>query len=368
MQNKELTQSSSRLLSLDFFRGFTMFLLIVEFSHLYSYMVQPELEGTFLYFLGTQLHHHDWHGFHFWDLIQPFFMFIVGVAMPLSYNKRIKRGESHQTIFRHIAQRSVLLLFLGWWLYCMRSGEISFFFQNVLAQLSVTIFLSFLIMRKKPLTQILMSLGLLALNELLYRGFWVEGFNQPFTPDKNFGAWFEMLVAGSLDAEHWVSVNAIPTTAHTIWGVLAGKLLMSKRENKQKLLVLVIAGISGLAIGYGLDQVTPIIKKIATTSFIFFSAGWTFLALAFSFWLIDMMKVQKGVLFFAIVGMNPLFIYIFAHIGGGTLIIDIVTPLSKLLFGWTGELGVHFSNSILTSLGFWYICYWMYKRKIFIKI
>jgi len=368
MQNKELTQSPVRLLSLDFFRGVTMFLLIVEFTHLYEHFVSPGLEGTWLYAIGTQLHHHPWNGLRFWDLIQPFFMFIVGVAMPLSYNKRIKKRETHQTILQHIAQRSFLLLVLGWWLYCIPEGRIVFFMQNVLAQLSVTIFISFLIMQKKPIWQILISIGLLVLTEVVYRTFWVEGFNQPFTPDKNFGAWFDMLIAGQLSDGNWVSINAIPTTAHTIWGVLAGKLLMSDKTDKYKLSALFIAGAAGLIIGYGLNPVTPIIKRIATSSFVFASGGWTFIALAVSYWIIDILKFRKGVLFFAIVGMNPLFIYLFAHVGGADLVFDIFKPMAHSLFGWTGDLGVEIITSVLASFSLWYICYSLYKRKIFIKI
>jgi predicted acyltransferase len=366
MENKDFVQS--RLLSLDFFRGLTMFLLIAEATKFYNHIVSPGLEGFWIYTLGMQFHHHPWNGLRFWDLIQPFFMFIVGVAMPLSYKNRIQKGETHSEIFKHIAIRSFILLLLGWWLYCINAGKITFHFQNVLAQLSVTIFIAFLIMRKPAVTQILISLALLALTEIIYRTFWVEGFDQPFVPAQNFGAWFDMLIAGSLSRGHWVSINAIPTAAHTIWGVLVGQLLLSNKTNQKKLLIMVVAGLVTLAIGYGLDPITPIIKRISTTSFVFASGGWTFLAFAFSFWLIDMMKVHKGVLFFAVVGMNPLFIYLFAHIGGAELIRKIIHPFTTSIFSWTGDLGGNLITSSLTILGLWYICYWMYKRKLFIKI
>ncbi|RIJ49987.1 DUF5009 domain-containing protein [Maribellus luteus] len=365
MNTTENTQS--RLLSLDFFRGFTMFLLIAEFTFLFDHLVSPQLKGSFVFFIGEQLHHHPWHGLRFWDLIQPFFMFIVGVAMPLSFSKRISKGDSYKSILKHIITRSLLLLLLGWGLYCIPDG-IAFRFQNVLAQLSVTIIVAFLLIRKSPLTQISVSLGILIFTEIIYRVFWIEGFNQPFTPDHNFGAWFDMMISGELASGHWVSFNAIPTSAHTIWGVLAGNLLMSNKTNKKKLYILIVAGIVGLLIGYGLDPITPIIKRISTTSFVFASAGWTFLALAASFWLIDMMKVQKGVKFFAVVGMNPLFIYLFAHVGGADLLGQVIRPFSTALFGWTGELGTLIITSLLVAFGLWYICYWMYKRKLFIKI
>jgi predicted acyltransferase len=344
-----------------------MFLLIVEFTFLFEHLIAPEFEGTLIYSIGVQLHHHPWHGLRFWDLIQPFFMFIVGVAMPLSFSKRISKGESYKSILKHIITRSLLLLLLGWGLYCIPDG-IAFYFQNVLAQLSVTIIIAFLLMRKPWVTQIAVSIGLLVLTELLYRIFWVEGFNHPFVADHNFGAWVDMLISGELSHGHWVSFNAIPTAAHTIWGVLAGKLLMSNKTNKQKLLYLVIAGVAGLIIGFGLNPITPIIKRIASTSFVFASGGWAFLALAASYWLIDVKKVHKGVQFFAVVGMNPLFIYLFAHVGGADFLDRIIRPFSTALFGWTGELGTNISTSLFVVLGLWYICYWMYKRKLFIKI
>jgi len=78
-----------RLLSLDFFRGLTMFLLIAEFTSLFEHLVSQEHEGSWLYYIGLQFHHHPWSGLRFWDLIQPFFMFIVGVAMPFSFSRRL---------------------------------------------------------------------------------------------------------------------------------------------------------------------------------------------------------------------------------------------------------------------------------------
>ncbi len=103
-----------RLYSLDFFRGLTMFVLIAEFSHIFSYLVSPELEGSFIFSLGTQFHHAEWTGMHFWDLIQPFFMFIVGVAMPLSFSRRIKNGASYHQLLKHVLKRAFLLLLFGW--------------------------------------------------------------------------------------------------------------------------------------------------------------------------------------------------------------------------------------------------------------
>ena len=362
------TQTSGRLLSLDFYRGLTMFLLIAEFSHLFSYMVSPGLEGTFIHWLGTQFHHVKWEGLHFWDLIQPFFMFIVGVAMPLSFSRRMAKGDSMREVSKHVYKRAFLLLLLGWALYCIDPGKIVFRFQNVLAQLGVTYLLAFLIIRKPATIQFAFSVLLILISESLYRFFPLEGFDKPFVAGENFGAWFNILISGQEDGGHWAMFNAIPTAAHTIWGVWAGQLLMSDKTATQKIKILVIAGIACLVIGYGFSPITPIIKRISTSTFVFASGGWSLLVLALCYWMIDIRKYQKGVLFFAIVGMNPLFIYLFAHVGGANLIQKIVLPFSNALFGWAGELGAHLFLGAIVLFLLWYICYWMYKRKIFIRI
>src|SRR5688500_6172267 len=80
-----------RITSVDLFRGITMFLLIGESTRLYSHIRSIE-DSSFMQFIGIQLSHHQWNGLHFWDLIQPFFMFIVGVAIPFSVANRIKKG------------------------------------------------------------------------------------------------------------------------------------------------------------------------------------------------------------------------------------------------------------------------------------
>lgn len=367
MLSKE-TEKQERLLSLDAFRGFTMLLLIAEFTHFFSYLVDPQLEGTILYSIGTQFHHHPWNGLRFWDLIQPFFMFIVGVALPFSFRNRTIRGESYSRIRNHAIRRAFILLVLGWALYCIDPGRITWRFQNVLAQLSVTYIISFFLMKHSIRTQLIFSLAILAVTELLYRFFPVTGFNHAFVPDQNFGSYIDLLISGELSEGHWVSINALPTTAHTIWGVITGQLLMGDRKDNDKLKILILAGFLYLLFGYILGAFTPIIKRIATTSFVFVSGGWTILALVSFYWLIDVKKKRKWSLFFAVVGMNPLFIYLFAHIGGADLLYNVVKPFVMGVFSWAGILTAEIMTSLVTWFLLWYVCFWMYKRRIFIRI
>jgi len=360
--------AQNRILSIDFFRGFTMFLLIGESSEIFRSLIDPSLDGTIISSIGKQLHHVDWIGLHFWDLIQPFFMFIVGVAMPFSFSRRWEKGESWNKSLKHALTRSFLLLLFGWALYCIGPGKIRFQFTNVLSQLSVTYLIAFLIMRKEIKWQLVISFALILLSDLLYRLWTVEGFNQPFTPGHNFGSWFDLTVQGSLSGGNWVSFNAIPTAAHTIWGVVAGKLLMSDRKPYQKIKILLISGGVGLIIGYSMNPLIPMIKHICTSSFVIASGGWCLIGLAVSYWLIDVMNFRKFPVFFAIVGMNPLFIYLFGHIGGSHLLRNVAKPFTNGLLSWSNDLTRGFALSLVVWAMLWYICYFLYKRKIFIKL
>jgi predicted acyltransferase len=363
------SQAPGRVTSVDFFRGFTMFLLAGEASLLYDHFL--EADCGFLQFLGTQLSHHEWHGLHFWDLIQPFFMFIVGVAIPFAVANRLKKGESMKKITMHAFKRSGLLLFLGWALYFVAAGKLVFRFQNVLAQLSVTYLVAFLIMNWKTKYQILFTLIILLLIDLAYRFFPVEGFNHPWVNYENLGAWVNLQIEGVNHRTPWATLNFVSTTAHTVWGVLCGKLLMSDKPAKKKLLTLAVAGVSALIIGYALDllNITPIIKKIATASFVFASGGWTILALAFSYWLIDVMKLFSRVSkFFIIVGMNSIFIYLFFELKGADWLTRMAKPFSHLLFSWGGEMTVAIIASLLVWAAMWYMCYFLYRNKVFIKV
>lgn len=364
----DLPQKNARLLSLDIFRGITMFLLIGETTLFYDHWLELSRPGGFFHALALQFHHHPWNGLRFWDLIQPFFMFIVGVAMPFSFGSRWAKGQSWKQTFHHALTRSAILLFLGWALYCIGPGRITFELWNVLAQLSVTYLIAFLIMRKDMKIQFAISIGMLLVTEILFRTWPVAGFDQAFVPDKNFGAWVDMLLMGKLSHGHWVAFNAIPSSAHTIWGVLAGMVLKSDREWRGKLKILVISGLVMVVLGYGLNPITPIIKRICTSSFIIVSGGWALLALAFMFWLADVRKTGKWLFFFAIVGMNPLAIYLFTLTGGSEWFQHIIHPFVHGILAFTPQGFILMMESLTVWFMLWGLTYWLYKRRIFIRI
>ena len=358
-------KAPDRVLSVDFFRGFTMFMLVTGVTNIFHELAKNDMGGSVIALLSRQFEHAEWQGLYAWDLVQPFFMFIVGVAMPFSLSKRLARGDSWKKAFLHALSRSFWLLALG---FMLGSDRDSYAFQNVLAQLSFTYLVAFLIMRTDFKIQIAISFAMIILSDVIYRVFPVDGFNQPFTPDKNFGAWVDLLISGHLSTGHWVSFNAIPTTAHTIWGVLVGMLLMKDFSHKKKLLTMLIPGIITIAAGYLMDPCIPIIKRICTSSFVITSGGYCLVAMAFSYWLIDMMKYTRTLMFFAIVGMNAIFIYLFSNLGGKNLLRGAADPFISRIFFWMSDAGKDVMLTIVVVAMVWYICYYLYKKKIFIRL
>jgi predicted acyltransferase len=169
-----------------------------------------------------------------------------------------------------------------------------------------------------------------------------------------------------------VTINFVPTAAHTIWGVLAGKLLISNVSATKKISTLLIAGAIGLITGYGLDYagITPIIKRIATASFTLASGGYVMLVLALLYWLIDVKKYQKYAWIATVIGMNAIFIYLFFETVGHQWVnktTAIFVEGFTYLVGIPMEIGSVISAFTVLILE-WALCYWLYKRKIFFKL
>jgi predicted acyltransferase len=359
----KLVQEQNRIFSIDFFRGFTMFMLVGGLEGLFG-KLDPEKTGSVVKFFHEQLSHVPWEGLHFWDLIQPFFMFIVGVAMPFSLSRRWARGDSWKKTFKHVLLRCLLLLAIGW---AISSSPTTSNFNNVMAQLSVTYLIAFLIMRKPVKWQIIISFALIIVSDLLYRFWPVEGFNQPFVPGQNFGSWTDMMLTGSLEHGNWVPFNAIPTSAHTIWGVLVGMLLMKDWSHPKKIMTLMIIGVAGVITGYSMNSFIPIIKHICTSSFIIVSGGWCLIGMAISYWLVDVLNFRKVPMFFAVFGMNPLFIYLMGGSFRG-FFGRLVNPYLYRIFGWAGEVAIIVISTLVIAAMLWYVCYFLYKNKIFIRL
>jgi predicted acyltransferase len=162
----------------------------------------------------------------------------------------------------------------------------------------------------------------------------------------------------------WVAINVIGSSAHTMWGVIAGLVLKSDAPHMKKVKQIALAGLAALVIGYALDPVTPIIKRICTSSFIFASGGYALIALAFFYWLVDVRGYKKWTKFAVIVGMNSIFIYMFANLLGGWAN-EFVGVFDKPFIEPLGLAGKILHQNIVLVF-YWIMLWWMYRRKIFI--
>ena len=176
-----------------------------------------------------------------------------------------------------------------------------------------------------------------------------------------------MLVQGQINVRgSWVLINFVSTSVHTIWGVVAGLLLMSDKSSGEKIKQLAILGVIGVAAGYSLDFVTPIIKRIATSSFVIYSGGWCFLFLLMFHWIIDIKGHKKWSKFLVIVGMNSIFIYMINSLLGGWMS-EFIGIFSMSILGYMGAAGKIIHANIVIFVH-WYLCYFLYKKKIFLRI
>ncbi|MFN5423091.1 MAG: acyltransferase family protein [bacterium] len=366
LSNEDL---GKRLLSLDMMRGVIMFLLMVEAAGLYDILYNDTYFSS-IHIVSEQFHHHPWNGLRFWDLIQPAFMFMAGTAMAYSVSRMTDKGFSKRTITIKMLKRSGWLFFWGVLNYAVKKEGLAFELWNVLTQLSVTLLISYLMFSWNYRTQIIFSIGILLLTEILYRFTHVPGFDQPFTDQYNFGNYIDLLLMGKINGGGWVAINCLPTAVHTIAGALVGKLLMSGSTEKIKQLL--IWGFVTLIAGYSLDftGITPIIKRIATTSFTLASLGWCLIILATFYYIIDIKNKQHGLAFFATLGMNSIFIYLFFEIVGSRWFNGYVTAITGGLLNfvhvtetWKGIIG-----ALTIIILEWQLCFFLYKKKIFFRL
>ncbi|TAE48299.1 MAG: DUF5009 domain-containing protein, partial [Bacteroidetes bacterium] len=305
----------------------------------------------------------------FWDLIQPGFMFIAGTAMAYSLHRQQQEGVPWSQSGLKVLRRSGWLFFWGVLDYAVRPGGLSFELWDVLTQLSFTTLLTFLAFRWKAQWQILFCISLLLLTELLYRFTHIPGFDEPFTDQRNFGNYVDLLLMNKINDGGWVAINCLPTAVHTIAGAMAGKLLISGRQAFKTLL---IAGAVCLFLGFFLDLsgITPIIKRIATSSFTLASLGWCLWGLAACYGWIDLLDHKKYLLFVTIVGMNSLFIYLFFEIVASRWFNDYIRAIVEGLLGFvhTPELLAGIIASLCIFACEWYMCYFLYRKGVFFKV
>jgi predicted acyltransferase len=357
----ESTQGGGRLYSVDAFRGFTMLCMFSMGFGLLFYRDHPIIGPV-----AHQFEHEAWEGMRFWDLIQPFFMFIVGVVMPVSFGRRWAAGESWSQSLRHVLRRSALLILFGLLARSISAGRPVLDLINVLAQLSFTYFVAFLVLRKDWRVQGAVAMGFLAFHWAIYQFASAPGVEGPWARDANIGWYLDRAILGKNWGGSYATINFLSSAANTIFGVMAGSLLLSTATHSRKMAVLAGTGLAGIAAGLALSPWIPIIKKIWTASFALYSTGFTLLALLLFYWICEVRGRQAWAKVFVIVGANSIFIYLFYEILGRWM-----RETAKVFTGWAidawGAPG-QVMTVWLVILFQVYVCYWLYRRKIFFKL
>lgn len=355
-----------RVLSIDAFRGFTMICMIGEGFGLLHFANNPIIGP-----IAAQFDHVAWnmsipYNLHFWDLIQPFFMFIVGLVMPISFARRWAAGETWNASLLHVLKRCALLILFGLIARSVQANRPVIDVINVLAQVSFTYFVAFLVLRKDWKVQGAVALGFLVAAWAIYQFVTLPGVQGPWVRDANIGEVLDRLVFHKNWSGSYATINCIASTANTVFGVMAGKLLVSALPLARKMRILIVTGVAGIIAGFALSMVIPLNKKIWTPSFAIYSAGMTLLALVLFYWLFDIRNNRRWAAPMVIVGANSIFIYLFHEILGRWM-----NHTGAIFMGWAvdwwGDLGKALTTLLVVAFQIW-VCYWLYRRKIFFKI
>ena len=393
-----------RLVSLDAYRGFIM-LVMASSSLAIPSVAKTHFQGQPAWqFLAFHTEHVDWIGCSFWDLIQPSFMFMVGVALAFSRANRISKGETNRAILLHSLWRSLILILLAVFLSSTSSKETNWIFPNVLAQIGLGYTFLALLAMVSPAKQLVALLLILAGTTAAFGLFpapgpefdwkahgvsadWhhLEGWFSHWNKNSNIAAafdrWFLNLFPRPspflFNDGGYATLNFIPSLATMLMGLMAGQFLRQPGSRVKQFLFLVVAGFACLGIGLFMgNTVCPIVKRIWTPSWAVYSTGWTFLMLAFFFGVIECIGWKNWAFPFVVVGMNSIAIYCMSQLSRGFVRNSLNIHLGKPV-AWLVEClkapelitvyGPIFQNAAIL-LVFWLVCFWLYRRQIFLKI
>ena len=307
----EHTAASERVQSVDVLRGFDMFWISGGDHLFHALAIATGWSGAV--FLSNQLKHSHWAGFTCYDLIQPLFLFITGITLPLSIGRRLARGQTRWTVFRRLLTRAMFLVLLG---HLVKNGAISFDvphirFTSVLGRIGVAgLAAGVIIMFTRVRAQIIWAVGILIVYWALLT--FVPAPGQPgpsFNQGVNIVDYLDQhvmpgrLASGNHDANGWFSTP--PVVATVLLGALAGAWLLSARNFARKALGLAGAGLALVALGWLWGLQCPIIKHIWTSSYVLYAGGWSCLLLALFYAIVDGLRWRRWGFPFLLIGMNP---------------------------------------------------------------
>lgn len=366
----ETSPKADRLVSLDALRGFDMFWIIGGESIAHA---GAKLTGwAWLVWLSQQLVHPEWHGFTFYDLIFPLFLFMAGVSMPYSFEKRLSRGDSQAQLYRHVVIRGLVLVLLGW----VYSGILKFDFENmrypsVLGRIGLAYLFAGLIFLNTELRgRLLWIAGLLF-------GYWAA---LKFIPVPEYGA-------GDLEPGHtltdWIDrtllpgrlykdvrdpegiLGTVPAIATALAGGITGQFLKHSKGNGYfKTGMMALVGVVCLGLAWAWNFEFPINKNLWSSSFVLLCAGWSLIFLAAFYLVIDVWKFRRWAFFFVVIGSNSILIYMAQRL-------IKFSYTTEFLFGGTLELAgdykpLLFAIAMVTLK--WLFLYLMYRKQIFLRV
>ena len=388
---------TKRLTSLDTYRGFVMFLMVAEVLHLCR--VAHHFPGSrFWEFLCRHQSHVPWVGCSLHDLIQPSFSFMVGVALPFSIASRIARGQSPKWMTAHAFWRAFVLVFLGVFLRSLHRSQTYFTFEDTLSQIGLGYGFLFLLGFRRMRVQCL-ALGVILI------GYWgafalypvpvadfdyqtvgvasdfphpASGFVTHWNKNTNLAAGFETWFLNLFPRDQrfefnrggYLTLSFIPTLGTMILGLIAGGILKRERSGGIKILWLILAGAAGIGLGLAMNHfgVCPMVKRIWTPSWTLFSGGCCFLILAGLYLVIDVIGLRRWAFPLVVIGMNSIAIYCMSWTIEGFVGDALKRHLGEGLFQIFGEAYETLLSGGAVILIFWLILYWMYRKKLFLRI
>ncbi len=363
-----------RLQSLDALRGFDMFWIMGGEG---IFIGLATLTGWPVFtWCAEQLTHVPWNGFHFYDMIFPLFLFIAGISFPFSLAKRLAMNTERRSIYRHVITRGVVLVFLGF-LYnnAVRFNFSELRYGSVLGHIGVAwMFAALIFMNTKTIARVVWFWALLI-------GYWVLllvfpahdlGSSDPFSLEGNLPGYLDRLFTpgklylGVFDPSGFFT--SMSSTGTAILGMLTGEFVLSKYMNDKplrKVLYMVLVSVGLMIIGKIWDLNFPINKMLWSSSYVCWAGGLSLLLFAIFYLVIDIWEYRKWAFFFVVIGLNPLTIYLANRIINFRQATDFFFGgISALLpENWTPLV-----NGIgITAVG-WVFLYFLYKKKIFLKV
>jgi predicted acyltransferase len=392
-----LSSSRERIASIDAFRGLVMLLMMAEVLHLAQ--VAKAFPGSgFWQLLGYHQSHVQWFGCSLHDLIQPSFSFLVGVALPFSLASRLSRGQSTPKMFGHAVWRSLLLVLLGVFLRSIDRSQTHWTFEDTLSQIGLGYPFLFLLGLRSFRTH-LIALGVIlggywlawALYPLPDAGFdyaavgakadWphhAQGFAAHWNKHLNVGAAFDRWFLNIFPRPEpfvrhvggYLTLSFIPTLSTMILGLLAGSWLKADLLPKARLKRLLLAAVSCFVLAGLLHQtgICPIIKRIWTPSWVLFSGGWCFLFMAALYTIVDWRGLKKWSFPLIVIGMNSMAAYLIAHLIADFTSGSFRTHFGQGFFALLGENLEPLLEGVAVLAVYWLILFWMYRRKLFLRI